>query len=164
MICADRMPLYLSGFVEDEKAAYGRALQKAQKKLSYAPIIEFLCEAIVASEAESKITRAALEGLPKRWMDRVRFRGGSSAYLALDVLLRKPIITTSLLMGEVKVSRQAATLAVNQLVQRRIVRRRGKAGRNQVYAAEELISLLSRRFGSDAESALAAGRRAMVGG
>lgn len=162
MICADRMPLYLSGYVEKEKAAYGRALQKAQKKLGYAPIVEFLCEAVVESEAESKITRAALESLPERWKNRARFRAGSSAHLALEVLLRKPILTTTLLMEELKVSRQAATLAVNQLVQRRIVRRRGKAGRNQVYAAEEHISLLSRRFGSDAEVALEAGRRAVV--
>ncbi len=162
MICAGRMPLYLSGYVEDRKAAYGRALQEAQKKLSYAPIIEFICEAIVQSDAEAKITRAAIEALPKRWKDRARFRANSASQRALDVLLRKPLITTTLLLEELKVSRQAATLAVNQLVERRVVRKRGQAGRTHIYAAEELIAVLSRRFGSDVAQALEAGRQALI--
>lgn len=164
MICADRMPLYLSGFVEDQKTEYGKALQAAQKKLNYAPIIEFICQAIVESEAESKTTRAAIESLPSRWKERGKFRDKSASFLALNVLQKKPILTTSTLIEELKLSRQVATLAINQLVERKIIRKRGKVGRNQIFAAEELISLLSRRFGSNAHQALKTGYNAILEG
>lgn len=164
MICADQMPLYLSGFVEDQKIAYSKALQEAQKKLNYAPIIEFICEAVVQSEAEAKVTRAAIEALPNRWKERAKFRGNSTSFLALDVLLKKPILTTTTLMEELKTSRQVATLAINQLVERNIVRKRGNLGRTQIFAAEELIALLSRRFGTDAEVAIKVGYEAVQKG
>jgi len=162
MVCTDRMPLYLSGFVESQKAAYGKALQEAQKKLNYSPIIEFVCEAVVQSEAEAKVTRAAIEGLPKRWKDRAKFRAGSASALALDVLLRKPVVTSVTLMEELKLSKQVVSTAINQLVERRIIRARGKVGRMNVYAAEELIALLSREFGANAEEALEAGYQAII--
>jgi Fic family protein len=162
MICADRMPLYLSGYVEDQKDAYSRALQEAQKKLDYSPIIEFICEAVVQSEVESKITRAVIEGLPSKWRDRAKFRSGSASLLALDVLQKRPIITSTILMDELKLSKQALNTAINQLVERHIIRPRGKIGRTHVYAAEELIALLSRRFGTSAEEALDAGYQAIL--
>ena len=162
MICADRMPLYLSGYVEDQKAGYSNALQEAQKKLNYAPIIEFVCDAVVQSENEAKVTRAAIEGLPKRWKDRAKFRAGSASSLALDVLLKKPIVTSTTLMDELKLSKQVVSTAINQLVERHIIRARGKVGRTHVYAAEELITLLSRQFGSDAKEALEIGYQAIL--
>lgn len=164
MICSDRMPLYLSGFVEEHKSAYSAVLQEAQKKLNYGPIIEFLCEAVIQSEAEAKATRAKIESLPARWRERAKFRGNSGADLALEAILRKPILTTTTLMDELKASRQTATLAVNQLVERKVIRKRGSVGRTQIYAAEELIALLSRRFGMDAEEALKAGYQAILAG
>lgn len=139
-----------------------RKTRLAQKKLNYSPIIEFVCEVVVQSEAEAKITRACIEALPKRWSDRAKFRANSAAFLALDVLLRRPILTTTILMEELKTSRQVVTVAVNQLVERQIIRRRGNVGRTQIYSAEELIALLSRKFGADAELALEAGRQAIA--
>jgi Fic family protein len=162
MICSDRMPLYLSGFVEDQKQDYSKALQEAQKKLNYSSIIEFICEAVVQSEAEAKVTRTAIESLPDRWKERAKFRGGSASALALDVLLRKPIITAAILMEDLSLSKQVASTAINQLVERRIIRARGKVGRTYVYAAEELIALLSRRFGTDAKDAMETGYQAIL--
>lgn len=161
MICANQMPLYLSGFVEDQKTVYSKALQEAQKKLNYAPIIEFICEAVVQSESEARVTRTAIETLPMRWKERAKFRVNSASFLALDVLLKKPILTTTILMKDLKISRQVATLAINQLVKRNIVRKRGKLGRIQFFAAEELIALLSRRFGTDAKEAIQSGYEAI---
>ncbi len=45
---------------------------------------------------------------------------------------------------------------------RGVVRNRGPAGQTQLFAAEELISLLSRPFDSDAEAALKKGRALTV--
>ncbi|MDE2489375.1 MAG: Fic family protein [Elusimicrobia bacterium] len=158
MACAGRMPLYLSGFVETYRDDYGRALQSAQKRLAYAPLVEFVCEAILRSDAEAAVSRAAIEGLPARWRERARFRGGSTALRALELLQRMPIVTIAVVVDELGVTKQAARRALEQLVERGVVRNRGRAGRTQLFAAEELISLLSRPFGSDAEAALRKGR------
>ncbi len=158
MACAGRMPLYLSGFVEAYREDYGRALQAAQKRLSHAELIEFICEAIVRSDAEATASRAAIEELPGRWRARARFRGGSTALRALELLQRMPIVTIAALVDELGVTKQAARVALEHLVDRGVARNRGRAGRTQLFAAEELISLLSRPFGADAEPALEKGR------
>lgn len=162
MICSDHMPLYLSGFVEDQKDEYGRALQEAQKRLNYAPIVEFVCEAICRSDSEAKVTRAALESLPKRWRTRARFRANSASLRALEVLRRKPVLTAAILTMELGLTKPSVGIALKQLTERRIVRPRGKAGRTRLYAAEELIALLSRPFGSDPAFAMDEGLRVMT--
>jgi Fic family protein len=161
MVCADHLPVYLSGFVEAYRGDYGRALQAAQKKLTYGEIIEFICEAIVRGQAEAAATRAAIEGMPALWIKRARFREGSAALRALDVLQRQPIVTIALLQGELKLTNEAARLALDQLIGRGIAHNRGRFGRELVFAAEEIIALLSRPFGSDVAQALKEGQRAL---
>lgn len=162
MACADRTPLYLSGFVEAYRDDYGRALQAAQKRLSYGEIIEFVCEAIVRSDAEASATRAAIEGLPARWRARARFRAGSTSLRALELLQRLPIVTIARVVNELRVTKEAARLALDQLQERGVARNRGRAGRSQVFAAEELIALLARPFGSSLDEALEKGRLAVT--
>lgn len=162
MACAGRTPLYLSGFVESYRADYSRALQSAQKRLSYGELVEFVCEAILRSADEAETSRAAIEGLPARWRARARFRGASTSLRALELLQRMPILTIAAVVDELGVTKQAARLALDQLVERGVLRNRGRAGRTQLFAAEELISLLSRPFGSDAGAALEKGRALTV--
>ncbi|MGK5087143.1 Fic family protein [Bdellovibrionota bacterium FG-2] len=40
MACSGKLPIYLSGYIEAEKREYVRALQQAQKKLNYGPIVD----------------------------------------------------------------------------------------------------------------------------
>lgn len=162
MACAGRTPLYLSGFVESYRDDYGRALQSAQKRLSYADLVEFVCEAILRSDAEASASRAAIAGFPARWRARARFRGGSTALRALELLQRMPIVTIAVLVDELGVTKEAARVALQELVERAVVRNRGRAGRTQLFAAEELISLLSRPFGTDAEAAIKKGRALLL--
>jgi Fic family protein len=77
MVREGRLPLYLSGFIEIEKKQYVEALQAAQKKLRYAPIVEFICEAIVAAKHESDQTKQAILDLPQAWESRAVFRASS---------------------------------------------------------------------------------------
>ena len=62
---------------------------------------------------------------------------------------------------ELKLTNEAARLALNQLIERGIARNRGRFGRELVFAAEEIIALLSRPFGSDVVQALKEGQRAL---
>ena len=154
MVASGFLPLYLSGFIEAQRADYVVALQEAQKKLQYGSIVEFICEAIIASRQEADRTKASLLGLPTHWGSRGSFRENSTAKRALYFLLANPIFTVKQLQKEFKVSVPAAARAAAQLREAKIVRERTGYGRNRVFAAEEVIELLSRKFGDTPELAL----------
>jgi Fic family protein len=161
MLAAGHLPLYISGYIEENTAAYSRALQAAQKQLDYSGIVAFVCEAVIASSADEDATRTAITFLPDIWRQRGRFRRKSSPDRALGVLMRLPIITARQLSKELGVSFQAASTALKALEKAGVVRERTGYGRNRVFAAEEVVALLSRPFGQDPAIALEGGRDAL---
>ena len=161
MVAAGRLPLYLSSYIEAERTEYGEALQEAQKQLSYRRIIDFVCRAIIASTEEESVTQQTLQSLPELWQERGRFRSRSSAARALELLLRMPVLTAKLLADELNVSLPAANEGIKRLEESGVVRDRSGRGRRRIYAAEEVINLLSRPFGADIDVALE-GARSML--
>ncbi len=161
MIAAGRMPLYISGYIEEEAAEYSRALQLAQKQLDYGLLVEFIATAIYQSALEVEKTKQVALSLPETWHRRAKFRRHSASQRALALLLEKPIITAEQLIEDLNISEVAAHGAIKQLVERHIVRARGKIGRQTYYAAEELLALLSRRFSADPEEAVKGGYHAL---
>jgi Fic family protein len=162
MAAAGHLPLYISGYVESHRDDYRRALEAAQKQLAYGSIVEFVAEAIIVSNAEEKVSKSVIGGLPALWEERGKFRKGSSALRALDVLIRMPITTARTLSEELNVSFQAASSALNALESLHIVRERTGHGRNRLFAAEEVIAMLARPFGEDPEIALEGARRTLA--
>ena len=162
MVTAGTLPLYLSSYVETERAEYGEALQEAQKKLTYRRIVEFVCRAIVASSAEEAETQRTLHSLPAVWRRRGKFRRGSSAERALTLLLKMPLLTIKAMAAELDVSVQAASDGINRLEKAGVVRDRSGRGRGRLYAAEEVISVLARPFGADIEVVLESARSALT--
>jgi Fic family protein len=158
MICAGSMPLHLSGYVEARKEDYIRGLEQAQKKLNYAPLIEFICNAIIESSLELKRTQEVIVSLVEVWKQRGKFRKKSAAERALPLLLHYPILTSAILQKELGISGPASTNAINLLLEKKIIRHRRFENRRPVYAAEELIQVLARPFGSDLEIALEKGK------
>jgi Fic family protein len=154
MVTSGNMPLYLSGYVEIKKEYYNSALEDAQKKLNYIPLIEFICHAILESSLEVKKSKVAIESLEAQWLERGKFKDKSAAKRALKILLQYPIISSSMLKEKLQISGPASTNAINQLVERKIIRHREFENRKPIYAAEELIHILSRPFGSDIDLAL----------
>jgi Fic family protein len=161
MICAGSMPLHLSGYVEARKEDYIRGLEQAQKKLNYAPLIEFICNAIIESSLELKRTQEVIVSLVEVWKQRGKFRKKSAAERALPLLLHYPILTSAILQKELEISGPASTNAINLLVERKIIRHRQFENRRPIYAAEELIQILARPFGSDIDLSLEKGRMLM---
>ncbi|MGK5084027.1 Fic family protein [Bdellovibrionota bacterium FG-1] len=161
MACQGKLPIYLSGYIEEEKTTYGQALQEAQKRLNYGPIVEFISEALISSHAEGARTRACIEALPSNWWLRGQFRKNSAAHRGLPWLREHPVFSAKQLQLHLSVSAPAAHAAVAQLQKAGVVRERTGFGRNRVFAAEEVISLLARRFGSDPEEALEGARELM---
>ncbi len=161
MAAAGHLPLYLSGYVEQNKHEYGLALQEAQKRLSYGRIVEFVANAIIGSHEEERASKAAIRSLPVLWQERGGFRKNSAAARALAVLIRMPIITAGILSDELGVSFQAASNALNMLQKKHVVRERTGHGRNRVFAAEEVIAILARPFGEEPDIALESARRVL---
>lgn len=155
MIASDHMPLYLSGYVEKEKHAYSEALQSAQKKLDYDKIIDFISSAIISCSSEMNVTKAKLISLPSLWQERGEFRKNSSASNSLSLIVKMPIFTMENLRTELGCSAQAASVAIKKLINARIIKERTGNKRNRLFAAEEVIAILSRDHGSDIEVAMA---------
>jgi len=162
MTAAGHLPLYLSGFVESEKDEYGAALQEAQKQLSYRRLVEFVCNAVVACAAEEHVTAQTLGGLPDEWQERGKFRRGSAAARTLRLLLSTPIMTVKLLSTELDVPVETASQGLKRLERGGVVRDRTRQGRGRIYAAEEVINVLSRPYGSDIGIALASAREVLT--
>jgi Fic family protein len=158
MVAAGILPLYLSGYVESCRDEYARALQEAQKQLSYGRMVKFICDAVITSSEEENISKTAISKLPEIWEQRGKFRSNSSSYKALGVVVLLPVLTTSLLSKELGVSFQAASTALSNLAKAGIVRERTGYARNRIFAAEEVIAILARPFGEDPEIALEGAR------
>ena len=154
MVLAGIAPLYLSGFVEAHKTEYGNSLEVAQKKLDYNPIIEFICEAISESHDEAEKTKAVLLQLPTKWQEQATFRRGSTADRALPLLIKCPVLTVNELKNELNISFPAANNALKSMTKAKIIRERTGDSRNRVFAAEEVLELIGRPFGENADSAL----------
>lgn len=161
MVTSGNMPLYLSGYVEIKKNDYNSALENAQKKLNYIPLIKFICHAILESSLEVKKSKIAIESLETVWQERGAFKDKSAAKRSLKILLQYPIISSSLLKEKLKISGPASTNAINQLLEKKIIRHREFENRKPIYAAEELIHILSRPFGTDIDLALEKARELM---
>lgn len=159
MAAAGQLPLYISGYVERNRDGYRAALEEAQKQLRYSAIVGFVAQAIIASHDEEKVSKAAMGDLQDAWLRRTNFRRDASAARALPVLIGMPILTARTLADRLGVSFQAASTALNALAARRVVRERTGQGRNRVFAAEEVIAILSRPFAEEPEIGLEEARR-----
>lgn len=148
-------PLYLSGFIEAKKQAYYLALETAQMKLNEAPLLHFLCEAIVESYDESQKTKKSLIDLPEIWAHRVPVRQDSGAHNLFSLLLETPLVTVNLVKEKLGISQPAARGAIDRLVAGKILRERTGQARNRIFAAEEVIELLARPFGEMTSTAIA---------
>jgi Fic family protein len=142
-------PLYLSPYIEANKAAYYGALKAAQQRLEWAAMVSFVCEAVIGTVSELKVTLRALSRLSDLWRGRRRFRRGSSSLSALGVLTHYPVITIPRLAEILGVTFPAASLAIRQLEDARIVRERTGYLRNRIFVAGEALTVLNRPFGEE---------------
>jgi len=150
MMAADgRAPLYISPYIEANKAAYYAGLKAAQQRLEWAPLIGFLSDAITGSVEELVATRGALKALREDWRLRRRFRTNSAALRMLDILPDYPVTTASRMAGRLGLSMPATLTGISQLVDAGILRERTGYRRNRIFSAPEVLRLLNRPFGTE---------------
>ena len=147
MAAEEHTPLYLSPYIEKHKDAYYASLKAAQQRLEWHEPAGFLADAIVGTADELMVTRDALATLSKLWRERRKFRQGSAALKALDVLPHYPVLTIKRLADMLEVSVPAATQAVEQLVEGGMLSERTGYARNRVFTSPEALTIINRPFG-----------------
>ena len=149
MMAADgRPPLYLSPYIEANKAGYYAGLKSAQQRLDYDPLVRFMSDAIIGTVEELFETRRALLDLAAVWKTRRKFRGQSAALRALDFFPDYPVITAKRLAEKLNLSMPATLAGISQLQQANILAERTGYRRNRIFVASEVLSILNRPFGA----------------
>nr|WP_249810202.1 Fic/DOC family N-terminal domain-containing protein [Bradyrhizobium sp. 157] len=149
MAAEGMMPLYLSPYIEAHKTAYYDSLKAAQQRLEWHEAVGFMADAVVGTTDELLKTREALATLGAMWRERRKFRQGSASLRALDVLPHYPVLTVKRLAKLLDITVQAASQAVEQLVERKILVERTGYARNRVFTAPDALSIINRPFGED---------------
>lgn len=149
MVAEQRTPLYLSPYIEKHKDAYYAALKAAQQRLEWHVAAGYLADAIVGTADELLVTREALAKLSKLWHERRKFRQGSAAIKALDMLPHYPVLTIKRLADLLDVSVPAATQAIEQLMEAGVLTERTGYARNRVFTAPEALTIINRPFGEE---------------
>jgi Fic family protein len=145
MLAADgHTPLYLAPYIARNKPAYIDGLMAAQQRLEYAPLIEVLSKAILATVDLSDSAHTDLILLSADWKSRSPWRKNSAAKRALDVLPGFPVITASRLAAILKVSAPSMNAALKQLIDAKILTERTGFKRNRIFAAQEVLEIYNR--------------------
>jgi Fic family protein len=148
MMAAEKhVPLYLSPYIEANKAAYYGALKDAQQRLEWQPVIGFVADAVSGTVSELMKTREALSELADLWRQRRKFRKGSAAARALDELPHYPVVTAKRLGDLLRISAPQVHQAIGQLEEAGILTERTGYARNRIYAASEALTIINRPFG-----------------
>jgi Fic family protein len=155
MILSNKQPIYLSGYIEAAKEDYYKALEEGQKKLNFMPFIEFLSETFEASYEEAEKTKSALLSLPDIWLSKTKFRKNSVGQNIVNHLLMAPIVSISELSEKLGVAFPNISAAVDKLVGARVLKERTGYKKNRIFAAEEVIVILARKFGENPNDAIA---------
>lgn len=149
MAAEGMMPIYLSPYIEAHKTAYYESLKVAQQRLEWFEAVGFMADAIVGATGELLKTRDALSALGNLWRERRKFRQGSASLRALDVLPHYPVLTVKRLASLLEITVPAASQAVEQLVENKILTERTGYARNRVFTAPDALSIINRPFGED---------------
>ena len=145
MLAADgHTPLYLAPYIAANRPTYMDALRAAQQRLEWVPIIEVIASAIISAVDTAERTHGDLFVLFSDWINRRKWRRGSSARRAIDLLLGHPVVTTKRLEGLLGISSQAAATAIKQLVAAKILEERTGFKRNRVFAATGVLKIYNR--------------------
>lgn len=148
MAAEGHVPLYLAPYIAANRDGYYAGLKAAQQRLEWAPLVGYLSDAVTGTVEELFATRDAIKALRDAWLERRKYRGGSAALRALDLLVDYPVVTMKRLADKLDISRPQALAAINQLVEARILAERTGYRRNRIFAAEQVLAIVNRPFGS----------------
>lgn len=106
------------------------------------PIVETLAEAAIASVANGQLLVADLRTLRQRWTDSITARSDSAVWKIVDLLLRQPVISTSVVMETVGINHTNASRAIDRLLTAGILSEVSGRRRSQLWQSTEVIQAL----------------------
>ena len=118
MLAADEhAPLYLSPYINANKTRYADGLRAAQQRSDYAPLVNLLSDAVIASVREAEQSIEALRSLKSIWAARRKLRKNSAAERTADLLVGFPVVTAKRLSQQLGLTYAAANNGILQLVE-----------------------------------------------
>lgn len=140
-------PLYLSSELRAVKAEYYSALACLQVLGDWAPWLVLLCEVIVRACEDTISVATDLNALVRNWETELsvrQFRSDSATARLPRLLAGRPIVSVRQVAEYLSVSKQAANVALSNLVDARILSRAAPHGQRQVFQAYDALQRLER--------------------
>lgn len=137
-------PLYLSGSLLRHRRAYYDALADIQLRWNWAPWLGLLARAVSESCDNAIAIANDLERIRQDWSQRLSgLRADATAHRLPTYLLGHPVTTVKHVAAAHGISFVAASRAITQLVERKILTE-PKRRRNRVFHAAEILARLER--------------------
>lgn len=138
-------PVYMAGYLKHRQQDYYRYLSGVQLRDEWLEWIRFFAEGVAISVQQAEKIILALLGLREKWLQRLSsLRKDAAAYRVVDIIIGHPVVDTKFLAKKLDVSFPAASKAIQQLEQHKILFKIGDGARNRQYKAKSVIRILSR--------------------
>lgn len=139
--------LYLSSELRAVRSEYYAALACLQVRGAWAPWLVLLCEVIVRACEDTISVATDLNALLSDWETELsgrQYRSDSATARLPRLLVSRPIVSVRQVAEYLSVSKQAANVALSNLVDARILSRGTPQGQRQVFEARDAVQRLER--------------------
>jgi len=134
--------LYLSAYFDATRAEYYARLSGVTERGEWEEWIEYFLVG-VATQADDAVARIRrVDGVMAEWRRRLSATSSRLPDRVLELLLENPFGTVNGIAARLGVAFTSAQRAIDRLESARIVERIGKARRNRVYCAREILDIL----------------------
>lgn len=106
------------------------------------PIVQQLSDASLRSIDNGRHLAADLRSIRQGWTESIRARSDSTAWKLADVLLRQPVVSSSLVQGELGVTVSNSFRAIKRLVEAGVLNEVRGTRRNQLWEAQHVTAAL----------------------
>jgi Fic family protein len=106
------------------------------------PIVQQLSDASLRSIDNGRHLAADLRSIRQGWTESIRARSDSTAGKLADVLLRQPVVSSSLVQGELGVTVSNSFRAIKRLVEAGVLNEVRGTRRNQLWEAQHVTAAL----------------------
>lgn len=139
-------PVYLAGFLKANQDIYYQTLGQVQLRGEWIDWVRFLATGVDIACRESIGIAQELTAIVARWkqtLDTLNLRSDSAVIRLPDYLVGTPVVTVKQVAKDLEINFTAANRALDRLQELGIVTLLGEGKRHRVFAAREVIRLLS---------------------
>ena len=136
--------LYLSAYLERERALYYEALQAVSERGDVVPWVDLFLTAVQTQASDAVIRAERIVALRERYRQAAASIGSAHALALVDLICENPLVTSRLVEARLGVSRPTSLRLLRQLEGRCVLREVAAGIRGQRrYAADDLIAVMS---------------------